>query len=441
MFFKGININLGHSERDASFPNMYKVHQLFNAKAIENPEKRIHDQCKIFFHERQLSGKTIAITVGSRGISELSLIVRTLIDELKGVGAHSFIVPAMGSHAGATAKGQKAFIESYGIVAKIVGVPIISDLSTIEIGRTEDGIPVYCDKAAYNSDGIIVLNKIKPHADFKGNHESGLLKMMAVGLGKHTGATSIHRYGFKNMAQLLPQFGKVFIEKAPILCGIAVLENQYDTLYDVEFVEKSMLIRREKELLVKAKDLLPRLQFPEIDILIIGEIGKNISGEGMDPNITGRPGSGLTEGFDAPDIQTIIVLDITRESHGNGVGIGMSDITTVGCVRKLDLSAMYTNAVTAKILNPVKIPLVANSDREAIQLAIKTCTGKKFEAPRIVWVKNTLEIGDLYISENLYNDVKNSRAFQVQNDILGFSFSEDDSLKGFQPKDSFARCM
>ena len=428
MFPEKIKINTDDGS-DPIFPSMIQVRQNFHDQELENPVSRIKDQLAAFEGKDELRGKRIALTVGSRGIARFALILKTLIDELVHRGATPFIVPSMGSHGGATAEGQKEFIASYGITEETMGVPIISDMAVTLIGETEAGLSVYCDNHVLEADGIIVINKIKPHADFKGDHESGLLKMMAIGLGKQKGAEIIHQLGFHSLASLLPQIGKVFLEKTPILFGVAILENPYDKLFDVEIVDLRNLIEREKELLAIAKKNIARLMFTDIDVLIIDEIGKNISGEGMDPNVTGRPGSGLTEGFSAPNISQIIVLDVTESSHGNGVGIGMADISTLGCFKKLDISAMYTNAVTAAILNPAKIPLLTNNDREAVALALRCSSGAAPEAAKVVRIKNTLEIGTVWISEPLYKTIQDDPSFTVLSGPTPLCFDSEGNLK------------
>ncbi|NQT67014.1 MAG: hypothetical protein HQ569_05505 [Actinobacteria bacterium] len=407
-----INIQIqvdGH--RDVHIPKMAKARQLFNAPELKSTRK-FTDQLNKFLSQIDLEGKQIALTAGSRGIVRIVEITRIIVEVLKNYGALPFIVPAMGSHGGATANGQTEVIVDYGITPDNVGCPIRSSMDTVTIGCLEDGMPIYCDRIAFESDGIVVINKIKPHADFKGDHESGLLKMMVVGLGNHNGASAIHSRGFEQMATILLKAAGLILEAAPILFGVGILENPCKQLLDLELVPSNTIIQRDRELLILAKKYMPRLIMPKIDVLIVEEIGKNISGEGMDPNVTGRPGSGLLEGFEAPLIQKIVVLDITDESHGNGVGIGMADISTIRCYHKINLSSMYTNAITASVLDPAKIPILANSDQEAIQLAIRTCNQSNPNECRVVRIKNTMELQEIQVSEQVLRDMKDNPIFE-----------------------------
>lgn len=386
------------------FPRMVEVEQHFPRKRVLDIEQTIRvEMAKI--DGVAVAGKRIAITAGSREIAGIVDILRGIGGLLQSWGAQPFIVPSMGSHGGATAAGQVQILAGVGITEESIGMPILSSMETVEVARFEDGTPLYCDRLAFEADGIVICNKIKPHADFKGDYESGLVKMLTIGLAKHKGATALHVHGFDRFHEVLPRAARRMFKKLPILFGVAILENAYHELMAVEVIEPEQILPREKELLNEAKSNIARLLLPEIDLLIIDEIGKNISGEGMDPNVTGRPGSGLTKGFDAPKIQKIVVLDVTDVSHGNGVGIGMADITTIPCVTKIDFSAMYTNAVTATILDPAKIPLIMNSDRDALALALRTCNRVTPQNARIVRIKNTMELSRIMVSETCQPEV------------------------------------
>ncbi|MDF2531157.1 MAG: hypothetical protein K0Q65_738 [Clostridia bacterium] len=413
MIFDQVNVTVEGGLYGVVLPRMLKVKQRFKSNMIGDIELEIIKEIRSKVDMAALQGKRIAITAGSRGIKHIDKITLCVIKELKKAGAQPFIVPAMGSHGGATAEGQKNFLKNYDITEESMGIEIISSMETIQIDTLEDGVPVYCDKNAYESDGIVLINKIKPHADFKGDYESGLVKMMAIGLGKHKGATYLHKKGFDTFAELLPRVGVSFVKNAPVLFGLALVENAYDNPMMVEVIKSEDILSREKELLRVAKDNIAKIKFEDIDVLIIDEIGKNISGEGMDPNVTGRPGSYLNEGFEAPGIQKIVVLDVTEQSHGNGAGIGMCDISTIGCVQKINLGVMYTNSVTATILGPAKLPVMMNNDREAIAIALITCNRIDFNNPRIVRIKNTLELDEIEISEALIDYVKRSEDLEI----------------------------
>lgn len=394
------------------FPPLVKLEQRFPREREGSIKLAIQRETQKISGE-DLSGKKIAITAGSRGIVGIVEILNHLGSQLKALGAKPFVVPAMGSHGGATAAGQVDVLESYGITEDSIGMPIRSSMDSVEVGQLEDGTSLYCDRLACEADGIVLCNKIKPHADFKGDYESGLIKMLAIGLGKHKGATVMHRQGFERFDQILPIAGKLLLEKLPIVFGVAILENAYHDLMAIEIIRPENILSREKDLLVAAKQNIARLLLPEIDLLIIDEIGKNISGEGMDPNVTGRPGSGLLAGFDAPKIQKIVVLDITEESHGNGVGIGMADITTLQCVNKIDFNAMYTNAATATILDPAKIPLIMNNDRDALALALRLCNRVTYQTARVVRIKNTLELDYVWVSEACLPSIESCKDLSV----------------------------
>lgn len=410
------------------YPRMVTIKQKFNNVEIADVQKATEQEVRCQVENIDLVGKKIVITAGSRGIKEIDKIIFSLIKVLKEVGAKPFVVPAMGSHGGATASGQKEFLQNYNITEEKLGVEIVSSMETVQIGTLDGGIGVFCDKIAFESDGIIVVNKIKPHADFKGEYESGLVKMMAIGLGKHKGATELHQQGFDTFHELLPRAGKCFVENAPILFGLAIVENAYDIPMIIEAIEAKDILQREKELLRVAKDNIASIKLDAIDVLIIDEIGKNISGEGMDPNVTGRPGSYLNEGFEAPSIQKIVVLDITEESHGNGAGIGMSDISTIRCAEKIDFGVMYTNAITATILGPAKLPLIMNNDKEAIAIAMKTCIKIDPKKIKVVRIKNTLELETIQVSEAYINDIKSSDDLSIESEPFEIEFDTDGYL-------------
>ncbi|PRQ64936.1 hypothetical protein [Vibrio mediterranei] len=277
------------------------------------------------------------------------------------------------------------------------------------------------------ADGIILCNKIKPHADFKGQVESGLLKMLCIGLGNHVGASSLHRYGFHNFHRVIPEAGGRLLEQVNVPFAIGLVENAYDELMDIEVVEQADILSLEPKYLEKAKQNIATIKIPDIDVLIIQEIGKNISGEGMDPNVTGRPGSGVS-GFTGPNISSTVVLSLTEATHGNGVGIGMADITTRQLVQNLDFSAMYTNAATAGTLATAKIPMVMGNDREAIVFALKTGPIHDIQNAKIVWIKNTLELDNIYVSEGLKDVVESLEGVDCISESIAFEFDESGSL-------------
>lgn len=399
MFDKEIKFTLdGGFECD--LPKMVKVKQHFERNKLDDIPERINQELLKFPNPECLKGMSLAITVGSRGISGLIPVLQQTIAFLKAHGALPFIVPSMGSHGSANAEGQVKILETYGVTEQSMGASIVSSMEVVQVASMSDGVPLYLDKVAIEADGIILCNKIKPHADFKGQVESGLLKMLCIGLGNHAGASSLHRYGFHQFHRVIPEAGKRLLEKINVPFAIGLVENAYDELMDIELVEQHEILSLEPKYLAKAKRNIATIQIPDIDVLIIQEIGKNISGEGMDPNVTGRPGSGVA-GFQGPNISSTVVLSLTEATHGNGVGIGMADITTRQLVQNLDFSAMYTNAATAGTLATAKIPMVMGSDREAIVFALKTAPIHDISSAKIVWIKNTLDLDNIYVSEAL----------------------------------------
>ena len=420
-----INVNI-EGGMHYPFPALTPVHQHFPRVQLGDIAPQITAElAKV--PDADVAGKSIAITVGSRGIAGLVEIVRALVEGLRAKGGQPFIVPSMGSHGGATAEGQIAILAGYGITETAVGAPIRASMEVVQVATLDDGTPLYTDKIASQADAIVIANKIKPHADFKARYESGLVKMLTIGLAKHKGAVALHNHGFERFHDVLPKAAERLIANLPILFGLAILENAYDELMMLELVPADQIMSREKELLEVSKRSIGRLNLSDIDILIVDEIGKNISGEGMDPNVTGRPGSGLS-GFDAPNIQKIVVLDVTAQSHGNGVGIGGADLTTRRCVELLDLGAIYTNAITATIMTPAKLPMILNTDHDALVVAAKTCNLVTPETIKIVRIKNTLEIHEIRVSTALLPEVAQSAALSVAGPAVPIVFDKDGRL-------------
>lgn len=390
-------------------PRMVRVRQIFPRE--ENSVDVLAAMEAMFSgpgFKRLAPGSRIAVAVGSRGIVDVDKIVGGCIRGLIGLGFDPFIVPAMGSHGGATAEGQIQILKGHGITPETMGVPIRSSMEVDKIGELEDGLPVYMDRQALRSDGLIVINRIKPHTGFRGDYESGLLKMLTIGLGKHLGATTYHNYGLDAYSRALPRLGGIVMNATPFIGGIAVTENSYHQIVDLRFVRKDELLDREKQLLLRAKKLMPRIMFDPVNVLIVNDFGKEISGPGMDPNITGRPVSPYVEIDDAPAIDKIAVLNLTPASEGNAVGIGAADVTTKRFVDSMDLGSTYANSIASTFLNSAKIPVYMNNDFEAIQVALKTCTGVRHPHSRIIWIKDTLHLDEIYVSEIFLPEVQNN---------------------------------
>lgn len=409
---------------DINIPKMMKIRQLYDSSKIDDLKGWVEKEMENNLSNKvSYNGKRICITVGSRGIPQLDVIVRTIIDKLKEWGANPFIIPAMGSHAGGTAEGQKEYLAGYNIKEETMGVPILSSMEVVQIGELADKTPVYCDKYAYESDGIVVLNKIKPHTDFRGKHESGMAKMMAIGLAKHKGASMFHMKGFPSFPERIPQVCNVFLKNAPIAFGVGIVQNAYDEISELEVMEKEYILERDAALLLKAKEKIAKFKMPAIDVLIIDEIGKNISGNGHDPNIVGRSNSSGFE--DVIKLQKLFIRGLTKETHHNASGLAMADITTRRCVNDVDFEGTWINIVTCTMLNGGRIPVYANNDKEALLLAIRTCVGIDFKNVKVVRIKNTLSMNEIEVSENYYDELKGRDDVEFLSKPYDIKFDEE----------------
>ena len=410
-------------------PKMFQVRQIFpRPKIQEDHISSVIDDVlsQDTFASQIKPGMSIAITAGSRGIANIALITKSIVDFVKKQGASPFIVPAMGSHGGATAEGQTEILRSYHITAESMGCPIVSSMEITKIGVNEEGLDVFIDKHAAAADGIIVACRIKPHSAFRGPYESGIMKMMAIGLGKQYGAETCHQAGFGNMAKYVPMFGKAIIEHAPILFAVAVIENAFDETYKIVAVDSHEIAVREPLLLQEAFAQMGKIHPEECDVLIVDHLGKNFSGDGMDPNITGTyPTEYASGGLDA---QHICVLDLSDETHGNANGIGMASVITERAFQKIDLAAMYPNAITSTVLDVVKIPLIMENDREAIQLCIKVGVDIDKENPRIIRIPNSLHVEHIMLSEVYYEEARKHPHLIIESEPAYMIFDEQGNL-------------
>lgn len=425
--FPPIDIKVEGME-NIKIPKMMKIKQIYDSSKIEDLKSWIvKEMGDNLSHKGRFAGKRICITAGSRGIPHIDVITRTIIDVLKEWGAYPFIIPAMGSHGGATAEGQTEYIAGFNITEESMGVPILSSMEVVQIGELADKTPIYCDKYAYESDGIVVLNKVKPHTDFRGKHESGMAKMMAIGLAKHKGASMFHMKGFSSFAERIPQVCDVFLKKAPVAFGVGIVQNAYDDISELEIMEKEYILERDAALLELAKEKVATFKIPKIDVLIIDEIGKNISGNGHDPNIVGRSNS---PGFeDILDLQKLFIRGFTKETHHNGCGLSAADITTVRCVNDMDIETTWINVVTSTRLNGGRIPIYVNSDKEALLLAIRTCVGIDFDEVKVVRIKNTLEMEHIEVSESYYKELKDRSDIEILSEPYELKFDEEGYMR------------
>ena len=388
--------------RDVPLPRMVKVAQFFERPTVDDVEDEVARKMRGGEYLTSLKpGMLVAVTAGSRGITNMPLIIRSIVHEVRAAGGEPFIFPAMGSHGGATAEGQRTMLEALGITEEYVDAPIRATMETVQLGVASNGHPVYIDKYADAADAIIVVNRIKPHTDFRGNYESGLCKMCAIGMGKQKGAVFCHSECFGHMAENIPAIAAVTLAKKNILCAVGILENAWHETAQIEIMYGNEVLKKEPLLLRRAWALMPKILLDEFDVLVMDEIGKNISGTGFDTNIVGRYNTHFASG--GPKITRVIALDITNASHGNGNGLGMLDMTTVRAYKKFSMDQTYPNSITSTVPLTVKIPMVLKNDRQAIQAAIRTCNVDPLKV-RIVRIKNTLSLSEIEISENLLSD-------------------------------------
>lgn len=415
--------------RDTFVPRMFRVKQSFLRKKIVPGEipaiiSGLLNAPK--FASRVKPGMRIAITAGSRGIANNALTTKCIADFCRSRGAFPFIVPAMGSHGGATAKGQRAILEGYGITEEYCGCPILSSMEVKKIGTNGEGGDVFIDRYAAESDGIILGCRIKPHTAFRGPYESGLMKMMAIGLGKQYGAQVCHEAGFQNMAKNVPLFGKAILKNAPVLFGVPTIENAYDETCGIVAVAAEDIETEEPRLLQEAFGYMPRILVDHCDVLIVDQIGKNFSGDGMDPNITGTFCTPYATG--GIDAQRVAVLNLSPETHGNGIGLGYASATTKRVFDQLDFKSMYPNAITCTVLGGVRVPIVMESDRECIQACIRTCNEIDKMNPCIVRIPNSLHLEYIQLSEAYYEDAVGIAQMQVMTAPEDLPFDADGNL-------------
>lgn len=412
---------------DIPIPPMARVRQRFIRPAPVDVDRELRRQ---FAEMNILSalrpGQTVAITVGSRGIANQVQAVRTLGELLMSAGAEPFIVPAMGSHAGATAQGQMDMLLRMGYTPQAVGMPIRSSMETVELCRTASGMPVLVDKTAWEADRLIVMNRIKPHVCFRGPYESGLMKMITIGLGKQKGAAIAHNLGFGRMAEHIPEIANAALEHLKVLCAVGFVENAYHETAVCRVLRADEIAAEEPKLLDLAKTYAARLYFDQMDVLIIDEIGKNISGAGFDTNVVGRYHSEWISG--GPTVKRLAILDIAAASNGNGNGLGMADFTTRRAAEKFDFSQTYPNTLTATLTGGVKIPMVLPNDRQVIQSCLRTANLIDLLEARVVRIHNTLCLDEIEISQSLLKTVREDERFEILDEPRPVSFDEKGDL-------------
>jgi hypothetical protein len=413
--------------KDIPVPKMAKVKVKFDNTKIDDLEPALLAKLQQEHIKSTVKpGMEIAVAVGSRGLDRLVELTAVTVKFLKDLGAKPFIVPSMGSHGGATAEGQREVLAHLGVTEESAGCEIRSSMEVVKLGELPNGLPVYVDKYASEADGIVVINRVKPHTAFRGPVESGIMKMISIGLGKQRGAEACHQLGFKYMAENVPAMAKMIMEKKPLLFGVATIENAFDKIAGVDVLSPAEIIEKEADLQTKAKELLPKLYFEQLEVLVIDQIGKNISGDGMDPNITGRYPTPYAHG--GPDVNKMVVLGLTPQTEGNANGVGTADFTTKRLVDRMDLEVTYANGLTSTVVAPTKIATTLPNDREAIQAAVKTSNILDFNKVKMVRIKNTLELSEIEVSEALVEYVKQHPHMELISELYDLPFDENGNL-------------
>ena len=380
-------------------PKWRRVAQTIEAPRMDSiPEAVAREMRKI--EQRVRPGMSVAVGVGSRGVARLAEIVRAVLAELKRLGARPFIVPAMGSHGGATPEGQLEVLAGYGVTPQSMDVPFDPTMETVQLGTTSTGMPVHWSRAALRADAVLPINRVKAHTDFHGDVESGLSKMLAIGFGKQKGAATVHRRGFDTFHEVVPETARLVFEKVNVLGGVASVENALEDVAHLEAVPGDRIAAREPELMRLSRTLMPRIPFDSLDVLVVDYLGKDVSGMGMDPNITGR--YSVRHLVDPRNPKKLAVLRLTERTHGNACGLGVADLTTRAVVENIDYQKYWTNVVSSTELTNGKTPIWVPDDRSAIALAILTAPRTDPLAPRLVRIESTLHLREMWVVEALW---------------------------------------
>lgn len=413
--------------QDIFIPEMAPVRQILPRPVLRDVAGSVREELRNSgLAERLTPGMTVAVSCGSRGISNIAVIMREIIGFCKSCGANPFIFPAMGSHGASTAEGQRQVLAGLGVTEETCGCPIISSMETVQLGRTPEGYPVYLDKAADGADGIIVVGRVKAHTAFRGPYESGLMKMIAVGMGKCRGAEVCHTTGFRLIHEIMPAVARVVLERKNILLGFAILENAYDETCRLCAMQAAEIPEKEPELLKQAKAWMGRIYLPQTDILVVDQIGKNISGDGGDPNIIGNFCSPYADG--GIQAKKRVVLDLTPETQGNAMGVGMYDATTMRLYRKIDFDKTYTNPLISTAIHMAKIPMVLDSDHDAVAAAIKASPEIDRWNPRIIRIQDSAHIQRIHVSKAHEKEVLQHPRLEFEGPYAPMPFDEGGDL-------------
>jgi hypothetical protein len=404
------------------FPSLYRIQQRFDVSSLENVAAAVRSEFAGFEPAEEIHpDQTVAVAVGSRGTHDLKTLVSGVVECLKGMGLKPFIIPAMGSHGGATGEGQTAVLAELGITEESMGVPIVSSMGATSLGRLKAGAEVFFAKDALAADHIVVINRVKPHTAFRAEIESGLCKILAVGCGKQKGASNMHKF---DLAKTIVPAARMIMQKVHVLCGLAVTENALGGTHSIKLVKPEQFPDVDREFLKVAWRLFPKLPIEDLDVLVVDEMGKDVSGAGMDPNVTGfwrREG-----GPRKPDFRTLIVLDLTPQSHGNATGIGMADLTTRRMMDRIDLNATYTNALTSGVLRSARMPISLENDKAAIEAALNRSPDPL--GVRMIRIVNTAFLGTFWATEAVLPELRGQENIAVDGTPIQFRFSDEGRL-------------
>ena len=422
----------------SDYPQMFRVRQHFERPQVKVDAiaAEVDSQLKRLQLEQRIQpGQSVAISVGSRGIANIAIITKAIVDHLKGLQAQPFVVPAMGSHGGGIAEAQRKIIEGYGVTEEFVGCPIKASMETVIVCQTDEGFPVHFDRHAFEADHVVVAGRIKPHTGFAGDIESGLMKMMLIGLGKHAGAKIYHRaiidYSF---GQIVRSVGKHVLEKCKVVAGVGIIENGYDETAKIAAVAPEEMEEREKELLVQAKGWMPRLPFQDVDFLIVDEFGKNISGAGMDSNVIGRKYYDVKAADDEyPKVKRIMVRSLTPETHGNAAGIGVAEFCSKKVMDEIDLNITRINCLTGGSPGGAKLPISFDTEREIVDSALAIIGLAEPPDAKALWIKNTLKVSEVECSAIFLDEARQRDDLEILTDLRPMTFDSHHNLVSFQP--------
>ena len=415
----------------SEYPEIFRIRQKFDRPVVEDiPSEVASELSRLNLDTTIQPGESVAITAGSRGIANIHIIIKSIVDHLKGLGAEPFVVPAMGSHGGATAEGQQGIVEGYGITEDYVGCPIRSSMETVIVCDAKEGFPVHFDKNAYGADHVVVCGRVKPHTTFVGDIESGLMKMMLIGLGKYEGAKTYHRaIKDHSFGQIVRSVAKEVLSKCRIVAGLAIVENGYDETARITVVGPNEFEEREKELLVLAKQWMPRLPFKQADLLVVDQIGKNISGSGMDSNVVGRKFLEHRAGDDEwPKVRTIFLRGLTEETHGNATGIGMAEFALTRAVDAMDVAITRRNCITGGSPTGAMIPLHYQTDKEVLEATLPEMGLTAVPDTKVMWIHNTLEVSELECSVAYLNEARQSNEIEILSEPRPFPLDNNGNL-------------